>query len=131
MRAQPLSKMALARWSALRCSARMVLLVRSRAGKTKPSHGDVVGISDSGRYSPQRRGADASVLHPRTRPRSHGRNGENAKCDSQPRARQKTECQRTRDRKTVQEVLQGHGPMHKSPGATCYMRTESGLEGHL
>jgi hypothetical protein len=23
----------------------------SRAGKTKPSHGDVVGISDSGRYS--------------------------------------------------------------------------------
>src|SRR5580658_5706218 len=47
MRAQPLSKMALARWSALRCSARMVLLVRSRAGKTKPSHGDVVGVSDS------------------------------------------------------------------------------------
>ena len=35
------------------------------------------------------------------------------------------------DRKTVQEVLQGHGPMHKSPGATRYMRTESGLEGHL
>jgi nucleoside-diphosphate-sugar epimerase len=23
----------------------------SRAGKTKPSHGDVVGMSDSGRYS--------------------------------------------------------------------------------
>jgi hypothetical protein len=29
----------------------MALLVRSRAGKTKPSHGDVVRISDSGRYS--------------------------------------------------------------------------------
>ena len=51
MRARRLSKMALARWCALRCSARMVLLVRSRVGKTKLSHGDVVGISDSGRYS--------------------------------------------------------------------------------
>src|SRR5882724_10105191 len=51
MRARPLSKMALARWSGLRCSARTVLLVRSLAGKTKPSHGDVVGISESGRYS--------------------------------------------------------------------------------
>src|ERR1017187_5250189 len=29
----------------------MVLLVGLRAGRKKPSHGDVVGISDSGRYS--------------------------------------------------------------------------------
>src|ERR1700691_987138 len=102
MRAQPLSKMALARWCALRCSARMVLLVRSRAGTTKPSHGDVVRISDSERYSPQRRGADASALHPHSQPPSHGRNGENAKCDSQPRARQKR-TDSVLDRKTVQD----------------------------
>ena len=39
--------------------------------------------------SPQRRQADASVLHPRSQPRSHGRSGENANRDSQPRAGQK------------------------------------------
>src|SRR5580704_6979311 len=101
MRARPLSKMALARWCALRCSARMVLLVRSRAGKTKPYHGDVVGISESGRYSTQRRGADASVLHPRSQPRSHGSNGENAK--DRFSATRQTKTYSVLDRKRVQD----------------------------
>src|SRR6266853_4725027 len=39
--------------------------------------------------SSQRRQADASVLYPRSQPRSHGRSGENANRDSQPCAKQK------------------------------------------
>src|SRR5207237_2576438 len=39
--------------------------------------------------SSQRRQADASVLYPRSQPRSHGRSRENVNCDSQLCARQK------------------------------------------